>query len=162
MNQRIPRFMKLPTGAKSLWTSLKRLRLIAMVGLLAFGAAATLVGLLAPSPIHASGPRSLAGRVIDFQDQPVRGAAITVYLNGAKTPAASGKTQANGTFVLDLPDSGINSLHLEIERPHFRTTTGMLRPTICAVCKRATPYACPTSRWSGDSPWASGLPPSPL
>ncbi len=72
----------------------------------------------APLALAARSP-SLAGRVVDFQNQPVYGAEIAVYLNGEEEPVVVGESQPDGTFVLDLPDTSVESLRLEIERPHF-------------------------------------------
>ena len=75
-----------------------------------------------PSPAYAAGPPALAGRVIDSQDEPVHGAEVAAYLNDADEPAVVGESQPDGVFVLDLPDDAIDSLRVEIERPHFEAT----------------------------------------
>jgi len=81
------------------------------------------MSLLRPSPAHAAGPPALAGRVIDSQGEPVHGAEVAAYLNDAEEPAVVGESQPDGVFVLDLPDGDMDSLRVEIERPHFETTT---------------------------------------
>jgi Na+/H+ antiporter NhaD/arsenite permease-like protein len=98
-----------------------------------------------PTAVYASGvargegrslqeeaPVSLAGRVLDPQGEPVKGAAVELILNGMPAgqnaqeepvqPAA--ETQADGTFVVDLPagaSGAIDALRLEISRPHFKS-----------------------------------------
>lgn len=75
-----------------------------------------------PSSAYAAGPPALAGRVIDSQGEPVHGAEVAAYLNDEEEPAIVGESQPDGVFVLDLPDGDINSLRVEIERPHFEAT----------------------------------------
>jgi Na+/H+ antiporter NhaD/arsenite permease-like protein len=81
------------------------------------------MGSLRPSLAYAAGPPALAGRVIDPQGEPVRGAEVAAYLNNAEEPTVVGESQPDGVFVLDLPDDAIDSLRVEIERSHFKTTT---------------------------------------
>jgi Na+/H+ antiporter NhaD/arsenite permease-like protein len=98
-----------------------------MVALLVLIVAMGLVSCLRPSPAHAAGPPALVGRVIDPQGEPVRGAEVAVYLNGEDEPTVVGQSQPDGVFVLDLPDGPIDSLRVEIERPHFEATTWMAK-----------------------------------
>jgi len=93
--------------------------------LLMFMVVVSRAGTLRPSPAHAAGPRALAGRVIDSQDEPVRGAEVAAYLNDVEEPTVVGESQPDGVFVLDLPDSPIDSLRVEIARPHFETMKWM-------------------------------------
>jgi len=81
------------------------------------------MGCLSSSLAYAAGPPTLAGCVIDSQGEPVRGAEVAAYLNDAEEPTVVGESQANGVFVLDLPEDAMDSLRVEIERPHFETTT---------------------------------------
>jgi len=81
-----------------------------------------LVGAL-PQPTWAAEGAALAGRVVDFQQQPVRRARIALYLNGEEEPYVEGESQRDGTFVLDLPDEPVDAVRLEISHPHFRTAT---------------------------------------
>ena len=64
---------------------------------------------------------AIVGRVVDFQQQPVRRARVALYLDGEEEPAVEGESQRDGTFVLDLPDDPVDTLRLEISHPHFRT-----------------------------------------
>jgi len=75
----------------------------------------------APRPTCAGKGSALAGRVIDFQQQPVKRARIVLYLNGKDEPYTEGESQRDGTFVLDLPDGPVDRVRLEISHPHFRT-----------------------------------------
>jgi Na+/H+ antiporter NhaD/arsenite permease-like protein len=79
------------------------------------------------------GQVSLAGRMTDPQGEPVGGAEVNLVLNGeplghrAKGQRAHHqvKSQPDGTFVVDLPPEAvgtIESLRLEISRPHFKSS----------------------------------------
>jgi Na+/H+ antiporter NhaD/arsenite permease-like protein len=82
---------------------------------------------------HAAGRQvSLAGRVIDPQGEPVRGAKVSLVLNGTPVYASAGgenapalaESQPNGTFVVDLPPEEvgeIEALVLEISHHHFKS-----------------------------------------
>ncbi len=108
---------------RSMPMTLRQTGRFVVVALLVFIVAMGLVSCLRPSPAHAAGPPALAGRVIDSQGEPVHGAKVAAYLNDAEEPAVVGESQPDGVFVLDLPDGDIDSLRVEIERPHFETTT---------------------------------------
>ena len=97
-------------------------RLCRMTGPLFLLAVVTVLLLgTAPRPTCAGKGSALAGRVIDFQQQPVKRARIVLYLNGKDEPYTEGESQRNGTFVLDLPDGPVDRVRLEISHPHFRT-----------------------------------------
>lgn len=82
---------------------------------------------------HAKGGQvSLAGRVIDPQGEPVRGATIRLVLNGTLLGASAenelapplAESQPDGAFVVDLPAEevgAIETLVLEISRHHFKS-----------------------------------------
>ncbi len=76
-------------------------------------------------PVRAQGSASsgIAGRLVDFQGEPVRNADVKAYVNGDDESVTTGQSQADGAFVLDLPDHRIEALRVEIERPHFQATT---------------------------------------
>ncbi len=94
---------------------------LGIVVLLVFAVGMGLVDRLRPSPAYADGVPAVVGCLIDAQGEPVRGAEVAVYLNGEEEPTAAGESQPDGVFVLDLPDSSIDSLRVEIERHHFKT-----------------------------------------
>lgn len=71
------------------------------------------------TPVHAAPGAALAGRVVDFQGQPVDRATVALYINGESDPRANGETQRDGSFVLDLPDEPVDRVRLEIRHPHF-------------------------------------------
>jgi len=97
-------------------------RLCRMTGPLFLLAVVTVLLLgTAPRPTCAGKGSALAGRVIDFQQQPVKRARIVLYLNGKDEPYTEGESQRDGTFVLDLPDGPVDRVRLEISHPHFRT-----------------------------------------
>ncbi len=95
----------------------------AVIALLVFIVGVSQMGLLKPSPAYAADPPALAGRVIDLQGEPVRGAEVAAYLNDAEEPTVVSESQPDGVFMLDLPEGAIDSLRVEIERPHFEATT---------------------------------------
>jgi len=82
---------------------------------------------LSHRPLHASadgaGSPGIAGRLVDFLGEPVRNAEVKVYVNGGEEPVTTGRSQADGAFVIDLPDDAIETLRVEITRPHFQATT---------------------------------------
>lgn len=101
----------------------KQIGRFVIVALLVFILGVSQVSPLRPSSAYAAGPPALAGRVIDSQGEPVHGAEVAAYLNDAEEPTVVGESQPDGVFVLDLPDGDINSLRVEIERPHFEAAT---------------------------------------
>lgn len=74
---------------------------------------------LLPPPAQAAAIRAIAGRVVDEMDQPVQHAEVTLYINGAAEPTARAITQADGSYVLILPDDEVDSLRIEFANPHF-------------------------------------------
>jgi Na+/H+ antiporter NhaD/arsenite permease-like protein len=88
---------------------------------------------LSPAVAHAEGgPVSLFGRVTDPQGEPVRGAKVSLVLNGTPLGASAENEQApplvesqpDGAFVVDLPTGevgAIETLVLRISRPHFKS-----------------------------------------
>ncbi|MEN8098403.1 MAG: SLC13 family permease, partial [Chloroflexota bacterium] len=90
-------------------------------------AAAWRLGIL-PSPpdnVEATEPRSLTGRLLDQQDEPVARALVTLTLS-TENPTAydvvlEASTHEDGTYLIDLPGSqfDVTRLSVDIERPHF-------------------------------------------
>jgi Na+/H+ antiporter NhaD/arsenite permease-like protein len=76
-----------------------------------------------PLSAQASGSPGITGKLVDSQGEPVRNAEVNVYVNGEAEPAVTHESQADGTFVLDLPDEPIETLRVQITRPHFRAVT---------------------------------------
>jgi Na+/H+ antiporter NhaD/arsenite permease-like protein len=76
---------------------------------------------LAPVLVNASDTPALSGRVLDMQGQPVQGAHVALYLGDSVEPHAEQETDRAGQFVLDLPDSRVDSARLEVSRPHFES-----------------------------------------
>ncbi len=70
---------------------------------------------------------SLVGRVLDPQGESIQDAEVVVQINGEpiardKAGHSTVESQPDGTFVVDVPPDlvgGIDSLALEISRPHF-------------------------------------------
>jgi Na+/H+ antiporter NhaD/arsenite permease-like protein len=82
-----------------------------------------LMGLDASGAVMAAGVPALAGRVIDEQGQVVRRAHVALYLDDQEEPSAEAETNRDGTFVLDLPEMAVSSLHLQVSHPHFHPVT---------------------------------------
>ena len=57
---------------------------------------------------------SLAGRVIDPQGEPIRGAEVSLILNAAASEPQTGhpvtESQADGSFVLDIPSESMDDI----------------------------------------------------
>jgi Na+/H+ antiporter NhaD/arsenite permease-like protein len=68
---------------------------------------------------------SIAGEVVDPQGEPIRGAEVHLNTEGVDQETIADlapETQPNGTFVIDLEPQiaeTLQSLSLELERPHF-------------------------------------------
>ena len=77
----------------------------------------------APADSTQEGPGGylVEGRLIDAQDQPVAEATITAHIPGEAEPLAETESQADGYWVLLLPEIPEGSLTLTVERPHFET-----------------------------------------
>jgi Na+/H+ antiporter NhaD/arsenite permease-like protein len=84
------------------------------------------------SPHTEGGQVSLFGRLNDPQGEPVRGAEVSLVLNGTPRGASTenedapplAESQPDGAFVVDLPArevGAIETLVLEISRPHFNS-----------------------------------------
>lgn len=69
---------------------------------------------------------TIAGRLVDSQDQPVRDAEIHVYVDGHETAAGWGESQEDGSYLIDLPSRRVRSVRLEVDRPHFETQRFLL------------------------------------
>ncbi len=67
------------------------------------------------------GGAQVTGEVIDFQGQPVVNALVE--LRTSDDVLASGYTQEDGSFNLDLPNDIHGDITLVVERPHFHTIT---------------------------------------
>jgi len=80
---------------------------------------AFLVLALAPLLVHAADAPAVSGRVVDTQGQPVPGAHVALFLGDSLEPYAALETDHTGQFVLDLPDSPVGRVRLEVSRPHF-------------------------------------------
>jgi Na+/H+ antiporter NhaD/arsenite permease-like protein len=73
---------------------------------------------------------SLVGRLVDPLGEPVRHAEVIALLDGREEPAIVTESQADGSFMLDLPAEKIDTLTLEIDRPHFSPLTWEAAPGI--------------------------------
>jgi len=93
-----------------------------LLAVLLLGAVLVLPG-RTPSPVaRAEGLVSVSGRLLDPQGQPVRGAELVMHEGQSQAAIATGESQHDGYFVLDLPDGLLSpDLVIEIERAHFRS-----------------------------------------
>ncbi len=93
-----------------------------LLAVLLLGAVLVLPG-RRPSPVaRAEGLVSVSGRLLDPQGQPVRGAELVMREGQSQAAIATGESQHDGYFVLDLPDRPLSpELVIEIERAHFRS-----------------------------------------
>jgi Na+/H+ antiporter NhaD/arsenite permease-like protein len=89
----------------------KPVLLAALIALLALA--------LAPVRVSASDLPALSGRIVDMQGQPVEGAHVALFLNDSLEPHSTQETDRAGQFILDLPGSPVDSVRLEVSRPHF-------------------------------------------
>ena len=64
--------------------------------------------------------RSLGGRLLDPQGEPVHDAEVSVWIQGRGEPVTRVTSQRDGSFLADLPPGDLASVVIEITRPHFR------------------------------------------
>jgi Na+/H+ antiporter NhaD/arsenite permease-like protein len=81
------------------------------------------IGTFRSTSVQASGVPALAGRVVDDQGQPVRGAWVALYLNGDPEPYVEEESNRDGTFVVSLPNESIDAARLVVTHPHFELIT---------------------------------------
>ncbi len=79
-----------------------------------------------PSQPEAEGA-SISGRLVDPLGEPVSDAEIGAVVNGSDRPLAHSASQADGSFLLDLPPGKIDTVVIEIARPHFETLVQPLK-----------------------------------
>ncbi len=72
---------------------------------------------------------AIAGRVVDSQGEPVGDVAITLQADSWSEPADETITQADGSYVLTLPDGEpVDGLAIRYQRAHFRELTWNASP----------------------------------
>jgi len=118
------------------------IRLVSM-GLLLFVLVGHLSQYLLPVSAAVSDSPGIVGRLVDPQGEPVRNAEVVVYLDGGEQSAAAEESQADGSFILDLHSAPIESLRLDIERPHFRSTTWTAGPDELALLRQGATVRLP-------------------
>jgi Na+/H+ antiporter NhaD/arsenite permease-like protein len=115
----------------------KRPTLQHSLSLMILGLGVLLVLARGPSPATAHAQESaeqervsLTGRVVDPQGEPVRDAQVYLDINGEPADSQeahpSAESQPDGIFVVDMPAKmigRIETLTLEISRPHFKSLT---------------------------------------
>jgi Na+/H+ antiporter NhaD/arsenite permease-like protein len=66
----------------------------------------------------AAGP-SLSGRVVDPLGESVHDADVSIFEQGLESPLAQTTSQADGSYLVDLPPVRFNTVVVEMDRPHF-------------------------------------------
>jgi Na+/H+ antiporter NhaD/arsenite permease-like protein len=66
-----------------------------------------------------SAGRSLSGRVVDPLGEPVRDAEVSVFEQGLESPVTQTTSQADGSYLVDLPPVRFDTVLVEMDRPHF-------------------------------------------
>jgi Na+/H+ antiporter NhaD/arsenite permease-like protein len=93
-----------------------------LLAILLCGVSLVLFGGRSLPAARAAGPISLAGRLLDPQGQPVRGAEVVVREGHNRSPIAVAESQPSGGFIANLPHTPFSSrLYIEIARPHFQS-----------------------------------------
>jgi Na+/H+ antiporter NhaD/arsenite permease-like protein len=64
--------------------------------------------------------RSLGGRLLDPQGETVHDAEVSVWVKGRGEPVTRVTSQRDGSFLADLPPGDLESVVIEITRPHFQ------------------------------------------
>ncbi len=113
------------------------------IGLLLFVLAYDLSHHLLPVSADSAGSPGIAGRLVDPQGEPVRNAGLKVYVNGGEQPVTAGQSQADGAFILDLPDHPIEALRVEMTRPHFQDTTWTAGPNELSLLRQGATLRLP-------------------
>jgi Na+/H+ antiporter NhaD/arsenite permease-like protein len=73
-------------------------------------------------------PLLIAGSVFDSQDQPVKGAQVTLLGDDPQIIISEAQTQTSGDFALEAPEPVPDLLVLQFERPHFEPLEISLNP----------------------------------
>jgi len=82
---------------------------------------------------------SVSGRVLDPLGEPVHDAEVAALAGESEEVAAEATTQADGSFLLDLPPQGYEALTIEISRPHFEGHKVVLQPAAVAQLSAGQP-----------------------
>jgi Na+/H+ antiporter NhaD/arsenite permease-like protein len=79
-----------------------------------------------------AGP-SLSGRVVDPLGEPVHDSEVSVFEQGLESPLARTTSQADGSYLVDLPPTKYDTVIMEMERPHFEPLEVHLEATDVAL-----------------------------
>ena len=71
---------------------------------------------------------SVSGRLVDSLGEAIHEAEVAALVNDAHEPAAEVASQEDGSFLLDLPLAGYQSVVVKVVRPHFKTMAIHLEP----------------------------------
>ncbi len=75
-----------------------------------------------------AGGADLSGRLVDPLGEPVSEAEVLALVNGSGGPEVHTTSQADGSFLLNLPPARFSTVEIEISRPHFQPLTRPLEP----------------------------------
>ena len=81
----------------------------------------------------------IVGRVINRQQQPVPGAEVHAMIETSDEPVAEAVSQADGSFIMHLPDSQIELSEILINRSHYENIHVVLDKDIRQQLQDSTP-----------------------
>ena len=119
------------------------LRLLILVGIL-LGAALALTW--SDISAQAEGVEStlwIAGTILDQQNQPVEAAHVTLTDVEEDTVIYEAESQPDGRYSLVVPDGGLESLEIHIERPHFKSLHITISEDIIKTLETGKPLIIP-------------------
>jgi len=96
-----------------------------VASLLATGLA--LIWINKPTEAQETAPVLIAGSLYDRQDQPIKGALVTLMSEEQEDSLSETQSQPSGMFALEAPADIPENLYLVIERPHFEALEFPLR-----------------------------------
>jgi Na+/H+ antiporter NhaD/arsenite permease-like protein len=76
----------------------------------------------------ASTGSSISGRIVDALGEPVHDAEIEVWLPGADEPIAHATSQADGSYLTQVPGQDLKTAEFEVHRAHFHPVARPLSP----------------------------------
>ena len=84
-----------------------------------------LISLFLPATALAqeSDQKSLTGRLVDLQGQPIQEAKIWVFIDDHSSPDYEFETNHDGVFLFDFPAGDLIDLRLEMSHHHFQTVS---------------------------------------
>lgn len=133
------------TIARRRFNWLGRQQLWALLALLLTLVLSSVVRAQSSEPAVEAGGFAISGRLVDKQDQPVAGAAVTLGLSGDEEPLAESESREDGSWALALPETALEqpvdtSLLIAVERHHFESREVALGPDALAQLSAGGSY----------------------